>query len=104
MFAEKLYSTLGVPPEASVVARISHYGLDGRTLGSASSRRYVIPAVSIENESSSEVETMLGQMKQTRVADVKKPLEPMFMLFEFREFNEQVYEEIVRSFESGRII
>jgi hypothetical protein len=43
-------------------------------------------------------------MKQTRVADVKKPLEPMFMLFDFRAFSGQVYEEIVRNFENGRIV
>ena len=42
-------------------------------------------------------------MQETRVEDVRKILEPMFMLFDFMQFNVEVYEDIVRSFENGRV-
>jgi hypothetical protein len=104
MFAEKLYSKLGAPPDAKVIVRISHRGIAGRSLTSASQRRFVSPKdPGAENESTSEVVTILGTMKQTRVDDVRKLLEPMFMLFDFQEFSAQVYEDIVRGFENGEI-
>jgi hypothetical protein len=104
MFTESLYNKLGVPPEARVGIRITHGGLKGRQLNSASSNRYMFsrgPAE--ENESTSEITTILGTMGETRVDDVKKLLAPMFMLFEFMEFNSSVYSDIVRKFEEGII-
>ena len=40
-------------------------------------------------------------MGETRVDDVRKILEPMFMLFDFMQFNSAVYDDIVRNFERG---
>jgi hypothetical protein len=42
-------------------------------------------------------------MGETRVKDVRKVLEPMFMLFDFSQFDPSVYEEIVRNFERGKV-
>ena len=42
-------------------------------------------------------------MSETRVDDVRKIVEPMFMLFNFMEFNVAVYDDIVRNFERGII-
>jgi TIR domain-containing protein len=104
MFIEGLYSKLGVPPEARVGIQITHGGLKGRELSSASSNRHIFshgPAE--ENESVSEITTILGTMGETRVDDVRKIVEPMFMLFNFMQFNASVYEDIVRNFERGII-
>jgi hypothetical protein len=103
MFAERLYKKLGAPPETRVLVRISHRGIAGRSLTSASSRRYVSPKIGSGSESTSEVVTILGMMEQTRVDDVRKLLEPMFMLFDFQEFSAAVYDGIVRGFERGEI-
>ena len=54
-----------------------------------------------EDESISEITTILGTMSETRVDDVRNIVEPLFMLFDFMEFNTTVYEDIVRSFERG---
>ena len=102
MFLENLYSKLGAPPEAKVRIRIAHRGLKGRALNSASSNRHMFargPAV--EDESTLEITTVLGAMKETRVDDVRKIVEPMFVLFNFMQFNASVYDDIVRNFERG---
>jgi hypothetical protein len=104
MFMESLYTKLGVPPEARVGIQITHHGLKGRELNSASSNRHMFsrgPAE--EDESMSKITTILGTMSKTRVDDVRKILEPMFMLFNFMEFNVAVYDDIVRNFERGII-
>jgi hypothetical protein len=104
MFVEGLYSKLGVPPEARVGIQITHRGLKGRSLSSASSNRHMSPrGPAEEQESISEITAILGTMKETRVDDVRKILEPLFMLFSFMEFNVSVYDDIVRNFERGVI-
>lgn len=101
MFAESLYNKLGAPPETRVGISVTHRGLNRRTLTSASSNRILFPRVTGEDESTSEITTILGTMKDFRVDDVRKMLEPMFMLFDFQQFNPEIYEEIVRNFERG---
>jgi hypothetical protein len=101
MFAQRLYTNLGVPPEARVGIAVSHKGLAGRTLASASPHRFIISKTATENVSTAEILTILGSMAITRVEDVRKILEPMFMLFDFTQFHERVYDEIVRNFEQG---
>src|SRR5216683_6663317 len=102
MFIENLYGKLGVPLESRVGIQITHRGLKGRELSSASSNRHLFSRGSAEeNESTSEVTTILGTMSETRVDDVRAILEPMFILFNFMEFNVSVYDDIVRNFERG---
>jgi TIR domain len=103
MFIERLYAALGAHPDSKVAIRVVHRGLNDRTLSSASSYRNVSPRKSSESQSSSELVTVLGTMHETRVTDVRKLLDPMFMLFDFMQFNVEVYDDIVRSFEEGRV-
>ena len=104
MFIENLYRKLGVPPEARVGIQITHRGLKGRELSNASSNRLMFShGPADEDESISEITTILGTMSETRVDDVRNIVEPMFMLFNFMQFNAAVYEDIVRSFERGII-
>ncbi|MBI5449973.1 MAG: toll/interleukin-1 receptor domain-containing protein [Gammaproteobacteria bacterium] len=101
MFASNLYTNLGAPPEAKLSVRVSHKGLAGRALTSAGGNRHVSPRVSRESVSESEIVVTLGKMPETLVDDVRRIVEPMFMLFEFQEFAESVYTDIVRRFERG---
>lgn len=103
MFAEKLYRTLGAPPETRVGIRVTHAGLVGRVLTSASPDRFVHPRKTVETNSVTEIVTVLESMGANRVDDVRRLLEPMFMLFDFQEFDPRVYEDLVRSFERGEI-
>lgn len=101
LFANGLYGKLGAPPETRLSVRVSHRGLAGRSLTSTGGRRHVWPKKCFEQNSESEIVTILGSMRDTLVADVQRILEPMFMLFEFTNFNNSVYEDIVRRFERG---
>ncbi len=101
MFAANLYSNLGLPPEITFSLRVSHRGLTGRTLKSASGSRHVFPRVCHEAISESEVIVSLGKSRDTLVEDVRRLVEPLFMLFEFQDFGEPIYTDIVRRFEKG---
>lgn len=103
MFAERLYAKLGAAPESRIAVRVAHGGLDNRTLTSASPNRSVFSRTATERSSSTEFIVVLGEMQKSRVEDVRRVLEPMFMLFDFMQFQQEVYEDIVRSFEAGRI-
>ncbi len=101
MFAANLYTNLGAPVDANLSVRVSHRGLAGRTLTSASANRHVFPSVSHESTSEAEIVLSLGRMQETLVDDVRRITEPLFMLFEFQEFGEAIYTDIVRRFEKG---
>jgi len=103
LFASRLYANLGVSPDARLSIRIVHWGLSGRTLSSSSSDRHIFPRITKENRSETEIVTILGKMRETLVDDVRRILEPLFMLFEFQEFELSVYEDIVRRFEQGSV-
>lgn len=103
IFAERLYTHLGAPPETRIAVRVAHEGLSGRTLTNASPYRSVFPRTSQVDRSSVDLVAILGNMRESRVDDVRRLLQPMFVLFDFIEFKSEVYEDIVRSFEAGRI-
>ena len=101
MFAGGLYTHLGAPPETRLSVRVAHKGLAGRTLTSAGGRRHVRPAKCVEDMSETETVVSLGSIRVNLVADVQRLLAPLFMLFEFGEFDDNVYADIVRRFEAG---
>jgi hypothetical protein len=101
MFAGGLYQNLGAPPETKLSVRVAHQGLAGRTLSSAGGRRHVWSKECVEKSSESETVITLGSIRETLVVDVKRLTAPLFMLFEFAEFQDSVYEDIVRKFEAG---
>lgn len=100
MFASNLYANLGVQQQAQISVRVSHRDLAGRWLTGVGNR-HIIPTVSHEAVCESEIVTVLGSMGETLVDDVRRLIEPMFMLFEFQEFAPSVYEDIVRRYEKG---
>jgi hypothetical protein len=101
MFASGLYKHLGAPPEARLSVRVAHFGLAGRTLTSAGGRRIVSPRGAVDDRSESEAVVTLGSISENLVNDVHRLTAPLFMLFEFAEFSDKVYEDIVRKFEKG---
>ncbi|MBC7490457.1 MAG: toll/interleukin-1 receptor domain-containing protein [Glaciimonas sp.] len=102
LFASRLYTTLGVAPDAKVSVRFTHTGLAGRMLKSASGNRYLsTQSTSLEEVSETETVIVLGDIHTALVDEVRRVCEPMFMLFDFQELAPQVYEDIVRRFEAG---
>jgi len=99
MFAGNLYSALGIAPEARISIRVTHSGLTGRVLTSAGGNRFILPRTCHENDSSTEIVIVLSETRAKLVEYVKELTEPLFMLFEFASFNDEVYTDIVRRFE-----
>lgn len=101
MFASNLYTNLGASSDANLSVRISHRGLASRTLMSAGGNRHVPPKVSHESTSTTEIVVVLSKLRETLVDNVRRLLEPLFMLFEFQEFEEAIYTDIVQRFQNG---
>jgi hypothetical protein len=55
-----------------------------------------------ENESQVEIVEEIGRLRDNIVGAVRQIAEPLFMLFDFMEFDTKVYEEIITSFVNGR--
>jgi len=103
MFASKLYSTLGVAPETRLSVRVTHRGLAGRQLTSAGGNRHIWPSTpTLAPESTSEIVVPTGSMMATIVADVQRLTAPLFMLFDFKEFDAAIYRDIVERFVRGQ--
>lgn len=63
----------------------------------------VLPSAPAQaDESKSEIVVSVGSIRETIVDDVRRLLAPMFMLFDFREFNEGIYRDIVTRFVNGQ--
>ena len=103
MFAQRLYQNLGASGRTQIAVRISHHGLRGRRLSSASWARSIAGGNALEDVSISQVITALDAMHDARVSSVRTLLEPLFILFDFQKFEESVYHEIVTDFEKGKI-
>jgi hypothetical protein len=104
LFASNLYANLGVPPNAQLSVRVSHRGIAGRKLTSSSPNRMLgLPRVSHEASSEAEIVVTVGKMRESLVSDVRRIAEPLFMLFDFQEFQEVVYTDIVGRFEKGEV-
>lgn len=102
MFASRLYTALGASPDVKMSARFKHTGLAGRRLKSASSNRSIFnDRQAHENVSETETVIALGEIKSALVDEVKRVSAPLFMLFDFQEFAQGVYEDIVHRFEKG---
>jgi len=102
MFASNLYGNLGVAPETRLSVRVTHRGLAGRELTSAGINRVLWPSPATQaDESKSEIVVAVGSISETIVDDVRRLLAPLFMLFDFREFGEGIYRDIVTRFVKG---
>ena len=103
MFCARLYRLLGVQDESSFSIRISHFGLAGRELDTSSPRRHVFTRSTNVDVSETEfVETLLG-LESGLVENVRRVTAPLFMLFDFTEFDESIYEDIVTRFTRGEV-
>ena len=78
-------------------------GLAGRELTAASPRRVIVPAKTKEDASEAQIVDVVGQLRPRLVDHVIRITEPLFMLFDFKRFNQKVYRELVEDFAEGKI-
>jgi MinD-like ATPase involved in chromosome partitioning or flagellar assembly len=102
---ENLYKLLGADPSAHVQIGLRYGGLRGRFLGSAS----LLQGFGLggenttEDEISTEATLRLSAIESGMVETVKKLCEPLFVLFDFASFPDEVYQEIVTDFLKGTV-
>lgn len=102
-----LYKMLGVEPNAHIQMTVGYGGLRGRTLRAASPNRgkpLTFPKNHHEDEVNIPAITFrLGAVQAEMVELVKKLCEPLFVIFDYAEFSDEIYREIVTEFISGKI-
>lgn len=104
LFCARLYGQLEVDPVKVVHIAVRHGGLYGRTLRTANPARHLsIPRTTMESEVGTESSVMLGEIDSRIVDLVKRVCGPLFMVFDFLETGDPVYEDLVSNFVAGRV-
>jgi len=99
-----LYKALGAEPGTSVALTIRHGGLRGRSLSSSTrnSLLSVFPPGNVrEDEVAATVSFHIGVSEPEIVKLVKSLCEPLFIIFNFKKFDDSTYEQIVTRFIQG---
>jgi hypothetical protein len=104
LYCQRLYDHLGVDPSASVKINIKHGGLKDRQLTTTKYRIFSRSApICIESETEKTIHVTLSNIRSNLVSLVKEFTQPLFLLFNFQEFADSIYEEIVNNYAEGRI-
>lgn len=103
LFCANLYSNLGVKEDAKISIRVTHSGLAGRQLTASSQNRHIWPSETSEDQSQSELVTAVGEIRPRLIDLVRQFTEPLFMLFDFKQFAPQIFEDIVQRFARGEV-
>jgi hypothetical protein len=104
LFCARLYNRLGVDPTTTVGIKIAHAGFQGRSLMAASPNRMMIRgSPASDKHSDAEVQTTLSSIDGRLVELVKEVCAPLFLLFDFSEFSDEIYGQIVNGFVNGKV-
>jgi hypothetical protein len=103
LYCDGLYRHLGLKEDTTVGAQIAHQGLSVRTSTTAGPNRHVFPETTQEDASETTLVMPLGDLRANLVDNVIAVLEPLFMLFNFKEFKREVYEGLVTDYAAGRV-
>jgi MinD-like ATPase involved in chromosome partitioning or flagellar assembly len=105
LHCEKLYKALGVEPGAHVELAIRYGGLRGRTLeGSPGTHFFEAPMNTAEDEVGiAPVSFALDSIQSELVELVKRLCEPLFVVFDYTSFTDELYESIVTGFAAGKV-
>jgi len=101
LFLAGYYKNIGIADDVRVSVRISHGGLQGRTLASAGPTRSILERKTVAQHSDGQVEDTVSGLSTNASKHVMAILQPLFMLFDFASFNDSVYEDIVEKFRNG---
>lgn len=105
LYCQRLYNELSVNPSEIVNIKVKYGGLTGRRLSSVKGR--ILPRINnvcAENEIESAIQTKLADISTNLVGLVKEIVSPLFLLFDFQEFADSIYEDIAINYAQGRIV
>ena len=103
LYCNRLCKNLGYDDRSRFRMGIKHYGLKNRKL-SAVSRLVRHRGVSMENQVEKEIDIQLSEVDDNLVFLVKAFAAPMFVLFDYFELPDAIYEDIVNSFINRKIV
>jgi hypothetical protein len=104
LYCRNLCNNMGVDDGAIVRLRIRHSGIKGRTLSTSNPNRMMWPHDNKSSADSSEstVEFQHPLTDHDVVEKTREILNPLFILFDYFELSESVYQDIVGNFIQGR--
>ena len=104
LYCRNLYNNIGIENAATVKFRIRHSGIKGRNLSTASSNRMMWPEDRKSSADFSECEVEFEHPLTDRgvVEKTQQLLNPLFVLFDFFEPSESLYQDVVGNFIQGR--
>jgi MinD-like ATPase involved in chromosome partitioning or flagellar assembly len=98
LYCSRVYKRLGVPFDAPVQFAARWAGLKDRKLRAATPTRFLNPRATIENDVATSLTIPLTRVRVDLVGVVKQLLEPLFIVFDFLQFQDQIYSQIVNGF------
>lgn len=96
----RIYRRLDASDTDAVTARFRHTGLESRSLIAANPGRMLTPRTSSEDVVETTITATLADIETDLVAQVKKVIGPLFIVFDFFELSDEVLEDIVNKFVS----
>ncbi len=104
LFCSKFYSTLGIDHATQISIRIRYWGLSGREIGSSNPSRLLrTNRQTSENEVESNIVCSLGDIEPKIVELTKTISSPLFLVFDFWEVPDKVYQDIIEDFMNGKV-
>lgn len=103
MYLARLYEGLNVPENTTANFILRHVGLAGRRI-SATSNRLMLhsPGPASEEEIESTITIDLSTFDESLSQHVQDLLNPVFMIFDFFQLGQEMYDQIVTDFKQGR--
>ena len=104
LYCRNLYSNLGVENGAAIRFRIRHSGIKGRNLSTSNPNRMMWP---LERKASTDASERVVEFEHPLtdrgvVEKTRELLNPLFVLFDFFEPDESLYQDVVGNFIQGR--
>ncbi|MCY4286773.1 MAG: hypothetical protein OXC65_15710, partial [Thiotrichales bacterium] len=105
LYALRLYERLGVDPTSTFVIELSYGGLSNRILIHSNPTSYIsIPKQCSHDTIVTDYTGSLIEIEPNLTKIVAALTSPMFDLFDFSEFPESMYQEIISAFIDGRVL
>ncbi|MBI3374797.1 MAG: toll/interleukin-1 receptor domain-containing protein [Betaproteobacteria bacterium] len=104
LYCRNLYSNLGVEIGSAVHLRLRHSGIGGRNLSSSNPNRMMWPIErkSAANTSECKIEFQHPLTDRGVVEKTMELLKPLFVLFDYFEPDESIYQDVIGNFIQGR--
>lgn len=104
LYCRNLYNNLGVDNGTVIHFRVRHSGIKGRNLSTSSPNRLMWP---VERKSSADASECMVEFEHPLtdrdvVERTRELLNPLFILFDFFEPDESLYQDVVGNFIQGR--